>query len=525
MPSVLIADELSASALEIFRENAIDVDARPGLAPEALKACIAPYDGLAVRSATRVTAELLAAASSLTVVGRAGVGVDNIDVDAATARGIVVMNAPYGNAMTTAEHTIALMLALARQIPAADRSLHAGRWERSHFVGVELGGKTLGLIGCGNVGSVVASRAQGLRMRVIAYDPFLSPERAAELSVEKVDLDVLFARADFVSLHAPLTEATRDMIDARALASMKRGVRVINCARGGLIAEDDLRAALASGHVAGAALDVFAEEPPGKSPLLAMENVVVTPHLGASTTEAQEKVARQIAEQMSDYLNYGAVANAVNMPSVSAEEVLKLRPYMQLARQLGSFAGQLTETGLKAVVLEYEGHAAGVNTRALTAIALEGLLSPLLESVNMVNAPLVAKERHIAVSEVTHERSGIYQALIRITVTTERYRRDVAGTLFADDRPRVVQVKGISIEAALAPHMLYITNEDRPGIIGGLGSTLGDAGVNIATFHLGRAERGGDAIALIEVDQPVPEPVLARIRALDGIHQAKTLRF
>ncbi|MFQ5984426.1 MAG: phosphoglycerate dehydrogenase [Alphaproteobacteria bacterium] len=525
MPRVLIADELSPCAVDVFREHGIDADVKTGLQPEALKACIGPYDGLAVRSATEVTAELLAAAPSLKVVGRAGVGVDNIDVGAATARGIAVMNTPYGNAVTTAEHTVALMLALARQIPSADRSLHAGRWEKSRFVGVELGGKTLGLIGCGNVGSVVASRAQGLRMRVIADDPFVSPERAAELGVQKVNLDVLLVRADFISLHAPLTDATRNMIDAEALARMKRGVYLINCARGGLIVEEDLKAALESGQVAGAALDVFAAEPPLDSPLLKMDNVVVTPHLGASTTEAQEKVARQIAEQMADFLNHGAVTNALNMPSVSAEEVPKLRPYMELARQLGSFAGQLTETGLKAVTLEYEGHVAALNIRALTAIALEGLLSPLLDSVNMVNAPLVAKERNIAVSEVTHERSGIYQTLIRLTVTTERYRRDVAGTLFADDRPRVVQVKGINIEAALGRHMLYITNEDKPGIIGALGSMLGEAGVNIATFHLGRAEPGGDAIALIEVDEPVPEPMLARIRALDGIYQAKALRF
>ncbi len=526
MPKVLIADKMSPVAAEVFRSNDIEAEVAPGLSPEELIARLADCDGLVVRSATKVTAEVLERAPNLKVVGRAGVGVDNIDVGAATARGIVVMNTPFGNSITTAEHAIAMMMALARRIPPADRSTRAGKWEKSRFVGVEVAGKTLGLIGCGNVGSIVAGRAQGLKMRVLAFDPFVSPERAEELAIEKVELDELLARADFISLHAPLTEQTRGMIDAAAFAKMRDGVRLINCARGGLLVEEDLIAALDSGKVAGAALDVFATEPPpADSPLFARDDVIVTPHLGASTTEAQENVARQVAEQMSDFLNLGAVTNALNMPSVTAEDAPRLRPYMKLAEQLGSFAGQLTRTGLRAATVEYEGHVATLDTRPLTAIVLQGLLAPLIDSVNMVNAPVIAKERNIAVSEIKHARAGDYQTLICLTVTTETRSRSVAGTLFANGRPRVVQIKGINIEAELGPHMLFITNADRPGIIGRLGTVLGEAGVNIATFHLGRSEQKGDAIALIEVDEPLDETVLDRVRAIDGVRQAVALRF
>ena len=525
MLKVLIADKVSPSAVDVFRAAGIEATVETGLAEDALIARIANYDGLVVRGATRVTAAVLAAGERLKVVGRAGVGIDNVDLPAATAKGVVVMNTPYGNSITTAEHTIALMMALARTLPAADRSTRAGKWEKSRFMGVEVAGKTLGLMGCGNVGSIVASRAQGLRMKVLVYDPYVSPERAAELAVEKVEFDDLLARADFISLHVPLTDQTRALIDTAAMAKMRPGVRIINCARGGLVVEDDLKAAIESGHVAGAALDVFDQEPKTESPLFALDQVIVTPHLGAATAEAQDKVARQVAEQMSDFLTVGAVANALNMPSVSAEEAPKLRPYMKLAEQLGSFAGQLTETGLRAVSIEYEGHVASLNTRALSAIVLQGLLAPQMDTVNMVNAPLVARERNIAVSETKHERRGDYQTLISLTVTTERRSRSVAGTLFGESRPRVVRIKGIAIEAELGPHMLYITNKDVPGIIGNLGMTLAAADVNIATFHLGRAELGGDAIALIEVDGALSDSVLAEVRAIEGISQAKALNF
>jgi len=525
MPKVLISDELSDRAAEIFRERGVEVDVKTGLKPDELKAIIGNYDGLAIRSATKVTAEIIAAADNLKVVGRAGIGVDNVDIPAATGRGIVVMNTPDGNSITTAEHTIALMLSLARQIPAADRSTQAGKWEKSRFMGVELTGKTLGVIGCGNIGAIVADRAQGLKMHVIAYDPFLSPDRARDLGVEKVELDALLKRADIITLHVPMTDQTRGMIDKKALAKTKLGVRIINCARGGLVVEEDLKAALDSGQVAGAALDVFTVEPAKQNVLFGLDSVVATPHLGASTTEAQEKVALQIAEQMSAYLVSGAITNALNMPSLTAEEAKRLKPYMTLAQQLGSFAGQLTHTGLKAVTIEYEGHVADFNTRPITQVALCGLLTPMLDTVNMVNAPIVARERDIDVSEVKHERDCDYQTLIRMTVTTERGPRSVAGTLFGGSKPRLVDIKGISVEAALTPHMLYISNEDKPGFIGALGTTLGDAGVNIATFHLGRAAQGQDAIALLELDAPIDGKTLERVRALPHTKQAEALRF
>jgi D-3-phosphoglycerate dehydrogenase / 2-oxoglutarate reductase len=525
MIRVLIADDLSPRAAEIFRERGIEADVRVGLSPADLEAAIADYDGLAVRSATKATAKVIAAAKRLKVIGRAGIGVDNIDVPAATQRGIVVMNTPHGNSVTTAEHAIAMMFALARQIPAADQSTQAGKWEKSRFVGVELMGKVLGIVGCGNIGSIVADRAHGLKMKVIAFDPYLSDDRARDLNVEKVALDQLYARADFITLHTPLTDGTRHMINAGAIAKMKPGVRIINCARGELVVEEDLKAALASGHVAGLALDVFAVEPAKSNALFGSDKLVATPHLGASTAEAQEKVALQVAEQMADFLLTGAVTNALNMPSVTAEEAPRLKPYMKLAQQLGSFAGQLTRSGLKAVTIEYEGHAAELNTRPLTAVALAGLLGPLLDSVNMVNAPVIARERNIEVSEIKHSRPSDYQTLIRLTVTTDRQSRDVAGTLFGGDKPRLVQIKGIAVEAELGRHMLYVTNRDKPGFIGRLGTLLGTEGVNIATFHLGRSAPGEDAIALIEVDEPLGDALLARIREIPDVVQATALSF
>ncbi len=526
-PRVLISDNLSPRAREIFAERGVEVDFEPELGKDKalLRKVIGRYDGLAVRSATKVSDKVIAAGERLKVIGRAGIGVDNIDVRAATKRGIIVMNTPYGNSITTAEHAIALMMALARQIPAANASTHAGKWEKSRFMGVELFGKTLGIIGCGNIGANVAERAQGLKMKVIAYDPFLSGERALEIGVERVDLDTLLARADFISLHAPLTDQTRNILDARALEKTKPGVRIINCARGGLISEEALKAGLEAGHIAGAALDVFAVEPATENPLFGMENVICTPHLGAATTEAQENVAIQIAEQMSDYLLNGAVTNALNSPSISAEEAPRLKPFIELAEQLGSFAGQLTRTGLKGAKIEYCGEVADMNTRALTSAALAGLLRPLLSEVNMVSAPAVAAERGIAIDDVRQTQRGVFDSYIRLTVRTETQERSVAGTVFSDGKPRIIQIKGINLEAELGPHMLYITNEDKPGFIGALGTLLGESGVNIATFHLGRDRRGGDAIALIEVDEPLEESLLKEIEALPQVRQAAALSF
>jgi D-3-phosphoglycerate dehydrogenase / 2-oxoglutarate reductase len=526
-PKVLISDALSPAAVQIFKDRGVEVDFQPklGADKDALAQRIGDFDGLAIRSATKVTPKVLEQAKRLKVIGRAGIGVDNVDIPAATARGVIVMNTPFGNSITTAEHAITLMLALARQIPQADASTQAGKWEKNRFMGVEITNKTLGVIGCGNVGSIVANRAIGLRMKVIAYDPFLSPEHAAELGVDKVDLPELLRRADFVTLHTPLTEKTKGLIDAKAIAAMKKGVRIINCARGGLVDEDALRVALNSGHVAGAAFDVFTEEPATSNPLFGHPNVVCTPHLGAATTEAQENVALQIAEQMSDYLLRGAISNAVNFPSITAEEAPRLRPFIDLAEKLGSFAGQLTETGILKAQLTYEGDVAGMNTKALTSAAIAGLLRPMLQEVNVVSAPMVAKERGIVIEEMTRAADSDYGNLITLTVVTERQTRSVSGTVFADGRPRIVNIKGIRMDAEFGRSMIYITNLDKPGFIGRFSSTLGEAGINIATFHVGRDAPGGNAVALIEIDGDLPPQVLAAVRALPQVQQARPLKF
>ncbi|MGB9044131.1 MAG: phosphoglycerate dehydrogenase [Pseudolabrys sp.] len=527
MPKVLISDALSPAAIQIFKDRGIEVDFQPALGKdkEKLSSAVGNYDGLAIRSATKVTAKIVEQAKNLKVIGRAGIGVDNVDIPAATARGIIVMNTPFGTSITTAEHAISLMLALARQIPEADASTRAGKWEKNKFMGVEIFGKTLGVIGCGNIGSIVADRALGLKMKVIAYDPFLSADRASDLGVEKVELDDLFKRADFITLHAPLTDKTRNIVNADAIKAMKKGVRIINCARGGLVDEAALYEALKNGHVAGAAFDVFVTEPATENPLFGLPNVVCTPHLGASTSEAQENVALQIAEQMSDYLLRGAISNAINFPSISAEEAPKLKPFVALAEKLGSFAGQLTETGISKVQLTYEGAVTQMNTKALTSAALAGLLRPMLGDVNVVSAPVVAKERGIVVEEVTREMPEDYESLITVTVTTERQSRHVSGTVFADGRPRIVNIKGIRMDAEFGPSMIYITNRDKPGFIGRFSSTLGEAGINIATFHVGRDAPGGNAVALIEIDGELPETVLTKVRALPQVQSAKPLRF
>jgi D-3-phosphoglycerate dehydrogenase / 2-oxoglutarate reductase len=527
MPKVLISDALSPAAVQIFKDRGIEVDFQPALGKdkEKLAEIVGNYDGLAIRSATKVSPKILEKAKTLKVIGRAGIGVDNVDIPAATARGIVVMNTPFGNSITTAEHAITLMLALARQIPQADTSTHAGKWEKNRFMGVEITAKTLGVIGCGNIGSIVADRALGLKMKVIAFDPYMSPERAVDLGVEKVDLEDLFKRSDFITLHTPLTDKTRNIIDAAALTKMKKGVRIVNCARGGLVDEAALRAALDSGQVAGAAFDVFVTEPATDNPLFGHPNVVCTPHLGAATSEAQENVALQIAEQMSDYLLRGAISNAVNFPSISAEEAPKLKPFIELAEKLGSFAGQLTETGIAKVQISYEGAVAQMNTKALTSSALAGLLRPMLGDVNTVSAPVVAKERGIVVEEMTREMAEDYESLITVTLTTERQSRHVSGTVFADGRPRIVNIKGIRMDAEFGPSMIYITNLDKPGFIGKFSSTLGEAGINIATFHVGRDKPGGNAIALIEIDGELAPDLLAKVRALPQVQQANPLKF
>src|SRR5689334_17251724 len=526
MPKVLIADKLSPAAVAIFKERGVDADVKPGLAKDELLAIVDQYDGIAIRSATKVTAEVIKAAKNLKVVGRAGIGVDNVDIPAATAAGVIVMNTPFGNSITTAEHAISLMLALARELPAANASTQAGKWEKNRFMGVEITGKVLGLVGAGNIGSIVADRAKGLKMRVLAYDPYLSPERAADLGIEKVELNDLLARSDFITLHVPMTAETKNIISAAAINKMKKGARLINCARGGLVDEKALKAALDSGHLAGAALDVFEEEPAKSNILFGNEKIVATPHLGASTTEAQENVALQVAEQISDYLLTGAITNALNMPSISASEALKVRPWISLAEKLGSFAGQLTGTSLTGVEIVYEGTPSTLNTRALTQAALNGLLKPILAEVNMVNAPVIAKERGINLSETRRDAQGIYEGFIKLVVSmSDGTTRRVAGTVFSDGRPRLIQIKDIGLDAEFAPHMLYIVNEDKPGFVGKLGTLLGDAKVNIANFTLGRSAPGQDAIVLIEVDGAVPEAVAAAVAKLPLVKHAKPLAF
>lgn len=525
MTKVLICDLLAPEALKIFSMHGIQVAQKDNIEPDKLKNIINNYDALIVRSATKITREILEAATSLKVIGRAGIGVDNIDLVAATEKGIVVMNTPFGNAITTAEHTVAMMLSLARHIPFADASTKLGKWEKSKFVGVEVYGKTLGIIGCGNIGSIVAVRAQGLAMKVITYDPYLSPERAYDLGVKKVDLAELLQTSDFVTLHAPITDATINIIDRDALLLMKETAYLINCARGGLVDEVALEEALRLGKIAGAAIDVFKTEPARENTLFKLPNIIATPHLSASTTEAQLKVAVQIAEQVSDYLVKGVVANALNMPPITAEEAPRLRPYMVLARQIGSFAGQTVEGGIQKITVEYEGHVASLNTRPLTTLVLEGLLKSLLSSVNMVNAPLLAKQRNINITEVLHEREGDYYTLIRLKVETEKATQSVAGTLFANKWPRIVSVLGVSIEAKLTSHMLLIINDDKPGFIGALGTLLGEVGINIATFNLGRNEEKTQAIALISIDEPIAASALERVSKLNHVQKVKALSF
>jgi D-3-phosphoglycerate dehydrogenase / 2-oxoglutarate reductase len=524
---VLVSDKLSETAVQIFRDRGVEVDYMPDLGKDkdALLAIIDQYDGLAIRSNTKVTPKLIEAAKKLKVIGRAGIGVDNVDIPAASSRGIVVMNTPFGNAITTAEHSISMMMALARQIPEANASTHAGKWEKNRFMGVELYNKTLGVIGCGNIGSIVADRALGLKMKVIAYDPFLSAERAMEIGVEKVELMDVMVRSDFITLHTPLTDKTRNIIGAAALARCKKGVRIINCARGGLVNEDALYDALMSKQVAGAALDVFEVEPATTHKLFGLDNVVATPHLGASSTEAQENVALQVAEQMSDFLLTGAVTNALNMPSISADEAPRLKPFVALAEKLGSFVGQLTEDVITGIVLEYAGDVGEMNTRALTSAALAGVMAAQIGTVNMVSAPLVAKERGIKVDEVKQSRRGAYETYIRITVKTPGYERSVAGTVFSDGKPRIIQIKGIELESDFGKHMLYVTNLDKPGFIGAVGSLLGNAGTNIASFHLGRQAEGTDAICLVEVDGVIADSIVKAVAELPQVKQVKALAF
>ncbi|NOC92136.1 MULTISPECIES: phosphoglycerate dehydrogenase [unclassified Ruegeria] len=526
-PKVLVSDKLSETAVQIFRDRGIDVDFMPDLGKDKdkLAEVIGQYDGLAIRSATKVTPTILEKADKLKVIGRAGIGTDNIDKEAASKKGVIVMNTPFGNMITTAEHAIAMMFAVARQIPEASTSTHAGKWEKSKFMGIELTNKTLGVIGAGNIGGIVCERALGLKMKVIAYDPYLGEEKAAKMGVEKVELDELLSRADFITLHVPLTDQTRNILSCENLAKTKKGVRIINCARGGLVDEEALAEALQSGHVAGAAFDVFSEEPAKDNPLFNLPNVVCTPHLGAATTEAQENVALQVAEQISNYLLTGAVENALNMPSVTAEEAKVMGPWIKLAGHLGSFIGQMTDEPVKAINILYDGVAAEMNLAALNCSVVAGIMKKFNPEVNMVSAPVVAKERGIKISTTNQDKSGAFEGYIKVTVVTDKRERSIGGTVFSDGKPRFIQIKGINIDAEVGAHMLYTTNEDVPGIIGALGQTMGENNVNIANFTLGRSEAGGEAIALLYVDEPVPAEARAKLAETGLFTQIKPLEF
>ena len=524
---VLVSDKLSETAVQIFRDRGIDVDFMPDLGKDKdkLREVIGQYDGLAIRSATKVTDKILEAADNLKVIGRAGIGTDNIDKDAASKKGVIVMNTPFGNMITTAEHAIAMMFAVARQIPEASASTQAGKWEKSRFMGVELTGKTLGVIGAGNIGGIVCDRARGLKMKVVAYDPFLGQEKADKMGVDKVELDELLKRADFITLHVPLTDQTRNILSRENLEKTKKGVRIINCARGGLVDEQALADLLTSGHVAGAGFDVFAVEPATENPLFGLPNVVCTPHLGAATTEAQENVALQVAEQMSDYLLTGAVSNALNMPSVTAEEAKVMGPWIKLSDHLGNFIGQMTDEPIKAINILYDGIVSDMNLEALTCSAIAGIMKSVNPEVNMVSAPVVAKERGVKISTTKQDKSGAFEGYIKLTVVTDKRERSIGGTVFSDGKPRFIQIKGINIDAEIGRHMLYTTNNDEPGIIGTLGQTMGENGVNIANFTLGRSNAGGEAIALLYVDAPIDTTVIKNLEATGKFQQVRALQF
>lgn len=530
MPKVLISEQLSKQALDVFLKNGVEADYKPnwGKDPNQLIKYIKSYDGLVVRSATLVTDQLISKASKLQVIGRAGIGVDNIDVAAASKHGVVVMNTPYGNSITTAEHAIAMLLAVARQIPQAHISTATGKWEKTKFIGIEVTGKTLGLIGAGNIGSIVANRAIGLKMRVLAFDPFLSEDLAKQIGVKKIDdISELLSISDFVSLHIPKTEKTRNLISWERVQEMKQGAVLINCARGGLVDESAVAEALKKGRLAGAAFDVFEEEPAISNPLFLCPTAVFTPHLGAATSEAQEKVAVQIAQQMSIYLRKGSIENALNAPSITAEEAPVLTPWIDLVKALGSFVGQVTETAIRQVEIEYVGIVADLNLKPLTSALVAELLRPLVEAgtVNMVSAPLIARQRGIKISEVKRDAQGVFGSYVKLTLSTETITRSIAGTVYSDGKPRFIQIKGINMEAEPQQYMIYTSNSDSPGYIGALGTELGNYNLNIATFSLGRDKKSGEAIALLGLDEQVEDTVLDKIRALPQVLQAKALQF
>ncbi|NCO67974.1 MAG: phosphoglycerate dehydrogenase [Nitrospirae bacterium CG_4_10_14_0_8_um_filter_41_23] len=521
---VLVSDNISPKCIEILKKSGLEVDVKTGMKPEELKACIGDYHGLIIRSATKVTSEIINAAKNLKVIGRAGSGLDNVDRAAATKKGIVLMNTPGGNTITTAEHSIALMVALARQIPQATISMKAGKWEKKKFMGVELFNKTLGIIGIGNIGSQVAKRAQGLAMNVIAYDPFLSEDKAKTMGVEKVDIKELSRRSDFITIHTPLTPETRNMINKETIKMMKPGVRIINCARGGIINEKDLYEALVGGKIAGAALDVFEKEPPENNPLLTLNNVISTPHLGASTKEAQENVAVAVAEQVVDYLIHETIRNAVNFPSIPSDQVARLQPFINLAEKLGGFAAQIFEGGVTEITIEYRGEASEINTSPVTIAAIKGFLTPILEeTVNFVNALFIARERGIEVKETKSTDAGDYQSMVLMRLKAKDKESHLAGTLFSKKDPRIVAIDNFKVEIVPDGDLLFIYNNDKPGVIGNIGTLLSKNDINIARMHFGRETSGGRAISVVTIDTPATPQIIEKIKRLPNILSVKQI--
>lgn len=525
---VFVADDVNEDRLAPLVEAGIEVVKKVKLGPEELAEELADADGVIVRSATKITAELMDKARRLRVIGRAGVGVDNIDVRAATERGIVVMNAPDGNTITTAEHAVALLVSMARNIPQADATLRGGKWDKKSFVGVELNGKTLGVIGLGRIGKHVAGIARGFGMRIIAYDPFISEEQAAEMGISVGSLDQLFAGSDFITIHTPVTDETRNMIGRDAFSKMKEGVRIVNCARGGLIDEDALVEAVESGKVAGAALDVYEIEPlPEDSKLLGHPKIITTPHLGASTTEAQEGVALTVAEQMRDYLLFGELRNAVNAPSLAAKELEALQPYIHLAEQLGKFQAQvLDENAVSQISIEYTGDLADKDASQATRAFLAGLLQNVSSRVNVVNSAHIAEERGISVTTSYKQQARASNVDIKTFVSTRDGRsQTVCGKVYGDGEARITGIGDFSIEAVPEGTMLIAKNLDVPGVIGKIGTVLGEKEINISRFYLGRTEKGGEALAVIEVDSPVGDDVLEALKKIEPVIAVRLVKL
>lgn len=524
---VLITDPIAREGIEILQAAGLEAEERLGLTPEELLDVIKDADGLIIRSGTNVTAEVVNAARQLKVIGRAGTGLDNVDIPSCNKRGIVVMNTPGGNTNSAAEHTIAMIMALSRHIPQATASMKAGKWEKKRFQGREVAGKTLGIIGIGRIGGIVSRLAQGLKMKVIAFDPYIRPDLAEKLGVELADLDGLLHRADYISIHTPLLKETRGLLNADLFAKMKDGVMVVNCARGGIVNEQDLCEAMKSGKVAGAALDVFENEPTGKEhPLLALENFICTPHLGASTREAQENVAVAVADQIAAYLTTAEVRNAVNVPSVSGEALARLGPFLLLAEKMGAFQAQMAKGPVDEITIGYMGDVAELDTAPVTVAVLKGILTPILrEDVNFVNAPILAQERGVKVTESKSKTAEDFTNLLTVAVRTREGTNTVAGTIFGKKESRLVRINDFRLEAVPEGHMLLIYNEDRPGVIGRIGISLGEAGINIGRMQVGQDPGHRRNVILLTTDTSVDEDALARLQEQEGVTSAQALEL